>query len=136
MVKASAKQGQLRSDDARSELWSQSLGLQMSSDEDGGEPAGDTRIAIKEEVQAKRPPLYSVILLNDDYTPMEFVVLILERYFDKDHASATDIMLRVHNEGRAVCGVYPYEIAETKVAMVTEEARKEGHPLQCTLERS
>lgn len=106
------------------------------SDNGGEESGGDTRIAIKEEVQTKRPPLYSVILLNDDYTPMEFVVSVLEHYFDKDHATATDIMLRVHNEGRAVCGVYPYEIAETKVAMVTEEARKQGHPLQCTLERS
>lgn len=97
---------------------------------------GDTGVVVKEEIRTKRPPLYSVILLNDDFTPMEFVVLILERHFNKDHAAATDIMLRIHNEGRAVCGVYPYEIAETKVALVTEEARQNGHPLQCTLERA
>jgi ATP-dependent Clp protease adaptor protein ClpS len=97
---------------------------------------GDTKVVLKDKVQTKRPPLYSVILLNDDYTPMEFVVSILERHFKKDHATATDIMLKVHNEGRAVCGVYPYEIAETKVTLVTEEAKQNGHPLQCTLERA
>ena len=101
----------------------------MSQSED------DTSVVIKEEVRAKKPPLYTVLLLNDDYTPMEFVVSILERHFDKDHAAATDIMLQVHNEGKAVCGVYPYEIAETKVAAVTDEARRNGFPLQCTLER-
>ncbi len=94
----------------------------------------DTGVVIKERVQTKKPPLYSVLLLNDDYTPMEFVVDILEKHFDKDHAAATDIMLRVHNEGKAICGIYPYEIAETKVAAVTEEARRSGYPLQCTLE--
>ena len=97
---------------------------------------GDTGVAIKEAVRTKRPPLYSVLLLNDDYTPMEFVVDILERHFNKDHAAATDIMLKVHNDGRAICGIYTFEIAETKVTLVTEEARQSGHPLQCVFERA
>jgi len=106
----------------------------MSERENGSE--GDTRVIVKTNVNTQRPPLYSVILLNDDYTPMEFVIAILERHFNKDHVAATDIMLQVHNEGRAVCGTYPYEIAETKVTLVIEEARQNGHPLQCTLERA
>jgi len=99
-------------------------------------PEGDTSVVVKEHVKAQRPPLYGVFLLNDDYTPMYFVVLVLEKYFNKDHATATDIMLKVHNEGRALCGIYPYEIAETKVTLVTEEARQSGHPLQCVFERA
>ncbi|NRA63652.1 MAG: ATP-dependent Clp protease adapter ClpS [Pseudobacteriovorax sp.] len=95
----------------------------------------DSGVAVSEKVVAKKPPLYVVLLLNDDYTPMEFVVSILERHFDKDHAAATDIMLKVHNDGQAPCGVYPYEIAETKVAAVTDEARQQGFPLQCTMEK-
>ena len=95
----------------------------------------DTSVVIKERVLAKKPPLYAVLLLNDDYTPMEFVIAVLEKHFDKDHAEATDVMLKVHKEGQAVCGVYPYEIAETKVSSVTDEARKQGFPLQCTMEK-
>jgi ATP-dependent Clp protease adaptor protein ClpS len=104
----------------------------------GGKPAGenDTSIVLKERVLTQKPRLYGVYLLNDDYTPMEFVVHILEKYFNKDHAAATDLMLKVHNEGRALCGIYPYEIAETKVTLVTEEARQNGHPLQCVMERA
>ena len=108
-----------------------SVVLGMADDSDG-----DVGVVVKEVVRAKKPPLYSVILLNDDFTPMEFVVGILERHFNKDHAAATDIMLKVHNDGRAVCGVFTYEIAETKVTLVTEEARQNGHPLQCVLERA
>lgn len=100
------------------------------------EDEGDTGVVVSTGVQVRRPPMYSVILLNDDYTPMEFVISILERHFQKDHAAATEIMLKVHNEGRAVCGLYPYEIAETKVTLVIEDARQNGHPLQCTLERA
>lgn len=96
----------------------------------------DTRVVVKDQVKAQRPPLYGVYLINDDFTPMEFVVDILEKYFNKDHAAATDIMLKVHNEGRGLCGIYPYEIAETKVTLVTEDARQNGHPLQCVLERT
>ena len=101
-----------------------------------GDSDNEVGIAVKEHVRTKKPPLYTVVLLNDDFTPMEFVVGILEKYFNKDHAAATDIMLRVHNEGRAVCGVFTFEIAETKVTLVTEEARQNGHPLQCVLERA
>lgn len=96
----------------------------------------DTSVIVKEQIKTKRPPLYGVVLLNDDYTPMEFVIDVLERFFNKDHASATDLMLKVHNEGRALCGIYPYEIAETKVTLVTEYAQQNGHPLQCVLERA
>lgn len=96
----------------------------------------ETRVVVKEEVKTQKPPMYKVLLLNDDYTPMEFVVSILEKHFGKDHAAATDIMLKVHREGKAICGVYPYEIAETKVTLVVDEARQNGHPLQCTLEKA
>lgn len=99
-------------------------------------PESDTSVIVKEQIRTKRPPLYAVVLLNDDYTPMEFVISVLERFFNKDHASATDLMLKVHNEGRALCGIYPYEIAETKVTLVTEYAQQNGHPLQCVLERA
>ncbi len=96
----------------------------------------DTSVVLKERVKVQRPPLYGVILLNDDYTPMEFVVMILEKHFNKVHEDATQIMLKVHTEGRALCGIYPYEIAETKVTLVTQEAQRDGHPLQCVLERT
>ncbi len=106
----------------------------MGGSRDEGEH--QTGVVIKERVQTKRPPLYGVYLLNDDYTPMEFVVMILEKYFHKDHAAATDIMLKVHREGRGLCGIYPYEIAETKATLVIEEARQHGHPLQAVLEKA
>ncbi len=97
---------------------------------------GDTSVFLQERTIVQKPRLYGVYLLNDDYTPMEFVVHILEKYFQKDHAAATEIMLKVHHEGRALCGIYPFEIAETKVTLVTDEARKAGHPLQCVMERA
>lgn len=84
--------------------------------------------------QLKRPPLYRVVLLNDDYTPMEFVVDVLERIFSMDRTAATRVMLEVHTKGKGVCGVFTYEIAETKVAQVTTYARDNQHPLMCTLE--
>jgi ATP-dependent Clp protease adaptor protein ClpS len=84
----------------------------------------------------KQPPLYQVLLLNDDYTPMEFVVDVLERFFGLNRPNATRIMLEVHTKGRGVCGVYTYEIAETKVAQVTTYARDHQHPLMCTLEEA
>jgi ATP-dependent Clp protease adaptor protein ClpS len=80
------------------------------------------------------PPMYSVWLLNDDYTPMEFVVEVLQKYFDKSPSEAEFIMLTVHTAGRAVCGQYPRDVAETKVARVTRFSREHGHPLQCVLE--
>lgn len=93
-------------------------------------------IVTERQVKTKPPSLYKVILHNDDYTPMEFVVMVLERFFNKDQTGATEIMLNVHTKGYGVCGVYPYEIAETKVAQVMECAREHEHPLQCTMERA
>jgi len=84
----------------------------------------------------KRPPLYKVILLNDDYTPMEFVVHVLERFFHKDRTNATRIMLEVHTRGRGLCGIFSFEIAETKVAQVNSFSREHQHPLLCTLEKA
>jgi ATP-dependent Clp protease adaptor protein ClpS len=80
--------------------------------------------------------MFKVIMLNDDYTPMEFVVMVLERFFSKNHDEATRIMLHVHQKGVGVCGVYTYEVAETKVTQVMDVARQHQHPLQCTLERA
>jgi len=84
----------------------------------------------------KRPPLYKVVLLNDDYTPMEFVVEILQNFFHMDRSKATQIMLHVHTRGKGVCGVFPYEIAETKAALVNDYSRKHQYPLLCTLEEA
>jgi ATP-dependent Clp protease adaptor protein ClpS len=84
----------------------------------------------------KRPPLYKVVLLNDDYTPMEFVVEILQTFFRMDRTQATQIMLHVHTRGKGVCGVFTYEIAETKAAQVNDYSRKHQHPLLCTLEEA
>jgi ATP-dependent Clp protease adaptor protein ClpS len=84
----------------------------------------------------RRPPLYKVVILNDDYTPMEFVVLVLKQFFGLNHDKATAIMLHIHTRGRGVAGVFTYEIAETKVIQVNECAREHEHPLQCTLEEA
>jgi ATP-dependent Clp protease adaptor protein ClpS len=92
-------------------------------------------VATKTRAKTQRPSLYKVLLLNDDYTPMEFVVLVLERFFGKTREDATRIMLHVHHKGVGVCGVYTFEVAETKVAQVIEYARQNQHPLQCTMER-
>ncbi|MBV5309984.1 ATP-dependent Clp protease adapter ClpS [Chromatium okenii] len=84
----------------------------------------------------RRPPLFKVLLLNDDYTPMEFVVLVLERFFAMNHENATQIMLHVHQRGIGVCGVFPKDIAETKVSRVNDYARSHQHPLMCTMEEA
>lgn len=84
----------------------------------------------------KQPPRYKVVLLNDDFTPMEFVVHILERFFSMDRTQATHVMLQVHTQGRAVCGIYPAQIAETKVSQVNEYARKHQHPLMSSMEEA
>ncbi len=94
-----------------------------------------TSVITRTRIQTKKPNLYRVLLLNDDYTPMEFVVLVLERFFNKDRDSATQIMLHVHNHGVGECGVYTYEVAETKVTQVMDFARKHQHPLQCVMEK-
>ncbi|MBF0175748.1 MAG: ATP-dependent Clp protease adapter ClpS [Magnetococcales bacterium] len=87
------------------------------------------------DVDVREPHLYKVILLNDDFTPMDFVVKLLMVFFQKSMSEATRIMLNVHEHGRGVCGLFPYEIAETKVAIVNQYAREQGHPLKCTLEK-
>ena len=101
----------------------------------GDQSGPGTAVITKTRPQTKRPNLYRVLLLNDDYTPMEFVVYVLERFFNKSRESATRIMLHVHQNGVGVCGVFTYEVAETKVAQVIETARRHQHPLQCTMEK-
>jgi len=100
-----------------------------------GEGEGGTSAAVKTRPRTQRPPLYKVLLLNDDYTPMEFVVAVLERFFGMSHAQAFEVMLTVHKKGLAVVGVFSHEIAETKVAQVMDFARRHQHPLQCTMEK-
>ena len=95
----------------------------------------ETGLGTQTKVKTKKPSLYRVVILNDDYTPMEFVVFILERIFNKGSEEAYKIMLHVHNNGVGVCGVFTYEVAETKVAQVLELARRNEHPLQCDMER-
>ena len=95
----------------------------------------DTGLLTKTKPKTKGPPLYKVLLLNDDFTPMEFVVHVLERFFGLNHAQAFQIMLTVHKKGLAVVGVFSHEIAETKVAQVMDFARRHQHPLQCTMEK-
>ena len=104
-----------------------------SGGQGGGGP--NTGLVTKTRPKTKRPSLYKVLMLNDDYTPMEFVVHVLERYFNKARADAERIMLQVHRQGVGICGVYTYEVAETKVAQVIDFARRHQHPLQCTLEK-
>lgn len=82
----------------------------------------------------QKPSLYRVLILNDDYTPMEFVVMVLQQYFQRDYDTATQIMLKIHHEGRGVCGVYAKDVAATKVELVLTAARRDGHPLQCIME--
>ena len=94
-----------------------------------------TAVITKTKPQTKRPNLYRVLLLNDDYTPMEFVVHVLERFFNKDREAATRIMLHVHHHGIGECGIFTYEVAETKVTQVMDFARKHQHPLQCVMEK-
>lgn len=107
------------------------------TDQDGGAgvPVRETGVALKERVRTQKPSMYKVLLLNDDYTPMEFVVHVLEKFFNKTRPEATDIMLQVHRRGVGLCGVYTYEIAESKVAQVSEFSRVNEQPLQCTMEK-
>lgn len=113
-------------------------GLRMSDRDDDGDDAigdGKTGLAVKTRAKPKKPSMYKVLMLNDDYTPMEFVVHCLERFFSKTREDATQVMLHVHRRGVGLCGVYTYEVAETKVNQVIEFARQHQHPLQCTMER-
>jgi ATP-dependent Clp protease adaptor protein ClpS len=108
---------------------------------DGGDNGGDqererqTGLLLKPRPKTKKPSMYKVLLLNDDYTPMEFVVHILERFFNKNRQEATDIMLHVHRRGVGICGIFTYEVAETRVAQVMDFARANEQPLQCTMEK-
>ncbi len=105
----------------------------------GGQPGGDDGLNLdlvtETRIKTKKPSLYRVLLLNDDYTPMEFVVFVLERFFNRSREQATRIMLHVHQKGVGLCGVYTYEVAETKVAQVLDLARRHEHPLQCVMEK-
>jgi ATP-dependent Clp protease adaptor protein ClpS len=107
------------------------------ADEGEGDHGGRNEVGILTRTRAKtkKPAMYRVLLLNDDFTPMDFVVHILERFFSKNRQEATDIMLQVHRRGVGVCGMYTYEVAETKVNLVMDYARKNEHPLQCTMEK-
>ncbi|MCE7027312.1 ATP-dependent Clp protease adapter ClpS [Jiella avicenniae] len=108
----------------------------QGGDEKGGGTDRGTSVITRTSPKTKRPSLYRVLLLNDDYTPMEFVIHVLERFFQKDHEAATRIMLHVHNHGVGECGVFTFEVAETKVTQVMDFARQHQHPLQCVMEKN
>ncbi len=110
----------------------------MMSDDDGdvGNGGSDAGVATKTRTATKKPSLYKVLLLNDDYTPMEFVVMVLQRFFRMDIEQATRVMLHVHQRGVGVCGIFSLEVAETKVTQVMDCARTNQHPLQCALEKA
>lgn len=109
----------------------------MSEQQNDNPPGDGSDLAVEEaRPKVKRPPLYRVVLINDDYTPMEFVVDILESVFGMERTRATQVMLEVHTKGKGVCGVFNYEIAETKVAQVMGIAKQHQHPLLCTMEES
>jgi ATP-dependent Clp protease adaptor protein ClpS len=108
----------------------------MSDDKRDGNRGVVTGVVTKNKARTQKPPMYKVLLLNDDYTPMEFVVHVLERHFNKTRDEATRIMLHVHQKGIGMCGVFTYEVAETKVTQVVDYARQNQHPLQCTMEKA
>ncbi|WP_432207889.1 ATP-dependent Clp protease adapter ClpS [Ancylobacter polymorphus] len=121
------------SDHAESQL----RAIMMADDERRrrGDNAPGTAVITRTKPQVKRPNLYRVLLVNDDYTPMEFVVHVLEHFFSKNREEATQIMLHVHQHGVGECGIFTYEVAETKVTQVMDFARKHQHPLQCVMEK-
>ncbi|WP_379922512.1 ATP-dependent Clp protease adapter ClpS [Erythrobacter sp. R86502] len=112
--------------------------VRAADDNDGkdSDDQGQVGIATKTRAKPKKPSQYKVLMLNDDYTPMEFVVLVLKRFFSMDLEQATRVMLHVHQRGVGVCGIFTYEVAETKVNQVMDFARQNQHPLQCTLEKA
>ena len=113
-------------------VWMAGLVFKMTDKPDGD---NDQDVLVDTRAKTERPPLYKVMLLNDDYTPMEFVVIVLERFFKMNQTQAFEIMLTVHKKGLAVVGVFSHEVAETKVAQVMDFARQHQHPLQCTMEK-
>lgn len=108
----------------------------MAERKDGEDEGTGLGVATRTRAKTKKPALYKVLMLNDDYTPMEFVVLCLQRFFRMDVEDATRVMLHVHQKGVGVCGIFTYEVAETKVSQVIDFARQNQHPLQCTLEKA
>jgi ATP-dependent Clp protease adaptor protein ClpS len=119
----------------RDSLASREATVAASKGTAGTRPAGAPLAVVEAKPKPQKPSLYRVLILNDDYTPMEFVVYVLERFFNKSREDATRVMLHVHQTGVGVCGVYTYEVAETKVAQVVDMARRHQHPLQCTMEK-
>ena len=119
--------------------WTEAVGMTATAPACGTDRRDDngtsTGVVVKAKPKTKKPSMYKVLMLNDDYTPMEFVVHILERFFQKSREEATRIMMHVHRRGVGVCGVYTYEVAETKVTQVMDFARRHQHPLQCTMEK-
>ena len=111
------------------------LGPSGEDDSDGSDGGRSTGVITRTEKKLKKPNMYRVLLLNDDFTPMEFVVHVLERFFQKNRDQATQIMLHVHQHGVGECGVFTYEVAETKVTQVMDFARQNEHPLQCVMEK-
>ena len=109
------------------------MGVDDENIKQGGAP--EHEVAVKTRVNTKKPSMYKVLMLNDDYTPMEFVIHVLESFYNKAHEEATQIMLHVHQKGVGTCGVYTYEIAETKVNQTMDLAQQHQHPLQCTIEK-
>ena len=115
--------------------WKMLMGEENNNNVDGNSK-NDTGVIEKTKQKTKKPSMYKVVMLNDDYTPMEFVIHVLERFFSKTRDEATNIMLHVHQKGAGVCGVFSFEIAETKVVQVMDCARENQHPLQCTIEKA
>ena len=110
------------------------IGVWQNNDPDNGDDL-ERGVAVKSRPKTKKPSMYKVLMLNDDYTPMEFVIYVLESFFSMSHDEATQVMLHVHQKGVGVCGVFTYEIAETKVNQTMDLAQKNEHPLQCTIEK-
>ena len=110
--------------------------IKLNSSNDNQIDRSSGTLVLEQDPQVKEPPMYQVVLLNDDYTPMEFVVLVLESVFNKKQEEATQIMLHVHKNGVGVCGTFTYEVAEAKCKSVMDLAKKHEHPLQCTMEKN
>lgn len=108
----------------------------MGSQDKNQEEDGGVQTLTRPKITTKRPSMYRVILLNDDFTPMDFVVHVLKKFFHKNDADAHEVMLAVHNKGQGVAGVYPFNVAETKVYLVNEYSRHQQHPLQCTMDQA
>lgn len=123
--------------DYDSRMKNRNIFAQSDDNFDSGQvPEGDSTVLTKERPKTKKPPMYKVLILNDDFTPMEFVIHVLERFFNKNKEEATEIMLHVHRKGIGVCGIYPYDVAETKVMQVMDFCRRNEQPLQCTMEKA